>query len=1378
MPANLNTYSISAITNAVQPLLNEQPDSIVTQLLTSSDRTIAADTLNATMSSLFPDAAPLISDPQEREIRRDRSDLAWQTMLLQVTTNAAVSRPAETKPYLSMLFHPESGPDGIAFNDDLRKAIQENNTQTLATMYDDHLQALEPYTAEELQDLTDDQLVENFSKLYALYMAAQSAAQLLAAGNTDEMYSLLSGDSAELVKTLVKDLAMFAALISRFEMICHPYYEQVDTEALMADSSISRKATTALTTLEKDSKDAWFFQQAQTRADHAFDLQLVRQLQNSDFDFSSAKIYDLSQKEYHLNTATGNRCGEAFRQGKALVCRDAQGHVIALRPDKEGFVETNPKVLLSDAVHATLSAQVAALTELATGSVADPFWLLTGSSQYRDIKNALTAHAQLMQTIGDPPREEELGPLFRSLEQLSHAADQYLNSKDPSITKDMTFQRYMQEKGNALGLNEREKARLEAAFKSRELARQTHDTVSLSRNMGYKNEQILSADHIFYQGLIRKHAQLEQKLDGYMLDPKNTAAAAQIDRIMSDPKFYSSDYRIRPAGMSELETVLWEMQRVTELMDDAETLMGLRPQARTLDKKEAARINSSKKFKEQDPAEMSVEQLQNQLYSKMQDQAMKNAQARAKSIPEPQPEPQPQMQMQPAEAAAPSRAPRSAVINPDNPFEMNYYAKSSEFVEDQALFESELLRCNSSAEVRNHLQEHPQMRKDTKRHLEHRANCLEVIEELEENTTYHPPLSRYTVYKDGEEVNKEPEIGDTIMLHGVHERRSQSTWNGCWSVSLVSQLEYRGVKLPQEVVRSYRPGEEEGDVDAEDYYKDRKQAVASFSGLTARLMPNAILMQTALVPKTGAEKNKELMRHIIFNALTKCNSPVSLCAGGHYLTVVGMGQDCVYVKNPMHFFGSDPEKVEMWTLDDLIKKGRGSIEMNWFHDVKPSLGGSIEEGAEWSKDGVFYGNGRAHSSYRDEINDPVKPHERVVQSKFVARIPGQAFDGEAPGYQVCMFKPVNLRYKRIPGSQYNADALEKMQDELLDYYNDEQLLIPNEVKLTLQEASKLRRGDYKDNPHEGMLNLAGKYLDAMDKMKQLHPGLADPEKEQPKENVKNLYNTLTNQLGQIRKAVMDMQQADYKVKIGGKDIEMTYGNEEKRNEKSLNANQYNERRKLYFGFREGFAGALYYHVANSFELEDRQWIQYLKPDTAKNEIQKIEQGEAINTMITDMYDIAKKYTYYTGDSYYNYKAFLQNKLGQPAYDRFGERVTKFNKYPSLDNASEAEIRERLNALETEKEQVYKDANLNPEHYDKMPAKYSTQRMKDRCRLTCFEKLRLDVRSGNTEGVYNHYLQYEQKIAQKNAQPVQQPIHQNAVPEKEQQNPEMKNIPKA
>lgn len=1328
MPANLNTYSISAIRNAVKPLMNENTDSILAQLRDNSDRAIAADKLNTTISTLFPIDPPLISLPGEQQSRRERSELAWQAMLLQVTETTAIDRPAGTKPYLYMLFRPESNPDNAASNDELRKAIQENNPQTLASMYDDYLQALEDYTAEELQDLSDARLVDNFSKLYALYMAAQSAVQLLSADDTDEMYSLLSGDSVQRIKTLVKDLPLFASLISRFEMICHPYYEQVDTENLIADSNIALKASSALTTLEKNSKDAWFFQQAQARANHDFDLQLVRQLKNSDFDFSSAKIYDLSQKEYRLNATSGNRCSEAFRQGKALVCRDAQGHVIALRPDKEGFVETNPRVLLSNAVHNSLGAQVTSLVELATGSVADPFWMLTGSSQYRDMKNALTAHAQLIQTIGNPPRDEDLDPLFRSLEKLNDAARQYLKAKDPSITKDMTFQRYMQEKGNDQGMNEREKARLEAAFKSLELVRQTHDTISLSRNMGYKNQPFLSADQIFYQGLIRKHAQLEQKLDSYMLDPENTEAAAQINQIMSNPNFYSSDYRVRPAGMSELETVLWEMQRVTELIDDAETLMGLRPQDRALDQKEAARINSSKKFKEQDPADLSVEQLQNQLFSKMQEQATKNAQARI----------------------VPARAPISSLVHPDHPFEMNYHAKSSEFVQDKELFESNMLRCNSSAEVRQHLQKHPKMRKDTRRHLEHRANCLEVIEELEENSTYHPPLTSYTVYNNGQEVQKEPEIGDTIMLHGVHERRSQSTWNGCWSVSLVSQLEYRGVKLPQEVVRSYRPGEEEGDVDAEEYYQDRKQAVASFSGLTARLMPNAIMMQTALSPNQGVETNKIRLRHIIFDALTKCNSPVSLCAGGHYLTVVGMGQDCVYVKNPMHFFGSDPEKVEMWTFDDLFKKGKGSIELNWFRDVKPSLGGSIEDTMEWSQDGVFYANGRAYSNHRDEINDPLMPHERVLQSKFVAKISGRGMNGEELGYQACMFEPIKLRYKRIPGSQYNDDAMATMQDELLEYYTDKALLIPDEVKTVLLESSKLRNGDYKKNPDEGMLNLADKYLDAMDKMKQLHPGLADPSQAQPDKNVQNLYNTLTQQLRQIRKAVMDVQQADYKAKIGGKDLDMTYGNEPQRNERYLNEKQYKDRRNLYFAFREGFAGALYYHAANSFELEDRQWIQCLKPATAKNEIRKIERGEAFNHMLGDMYDLAKKYSYYTSSAYYKYKAFLLNKLGEKAYDQNGALVTTFNKYDSLENATKEELTQRLDALEKEKAQVYKDANLKNEHYDKMLPKFASQRMKDRCRLEAFENVRLAVRSGNTEGVYNRYLQYVQKVVQKDA----------------------------
>ena len=307
----------------------------------------------------------------------------------------------------------------------------------------------------------------------------------------------------------------------------------------------------------------WHWPQIKGVQHVVFDLQLVRQLEQSGFEHSTAKFYDLQQNEYRPGSSSGKSCADALRQGKHLICRNAQGKVIALRPDADKFVETNLQVVLSNAVRDVLTTRANELMALATGSKADPFWLMTGSSQYRDLKNALTSYTQTRQTISDPPKDEELDALAGSLEYLSGAAEHYLQHKDPSITANMTFERYMQERGNAAGMNEREKIRLQAAFAARDLARDIHSTVSFSRELGYKNTQALSADHVFYQGLLRKHAQLEARLDDYLSDPDT---AERISQVMSDLDFYQNKSSSRPADLDEIGTLLWEMQQVTELI--------------------------------------------------------------------------------------------------------------------------------------------------------------------------------------------------------------------------------------------------------------------------------------------------------------------------------------------------------------------------------------------------------------------------------------------------------------------------------------------------------------------------------------------------------------------------------------------------------------------------------------------------------------------------------------------------------------------------------------------------------------------------------------------------------------------------------------------
>lgn len=278
-----------------------------------------------------------------------------------------------------------------------------------------------------------------------------------------------------------------------------------------------------------------------------------------------------------------------------------------------------------------------------------------------------------------------------------------------------------------------------------------------------------------------------------------------------------------------------------------------------------------------------------------------------------------------------------------------------------------------------------------------------------------------------------------------------------------------------------------------------------------------------------------------------------------------------------------------------------------------------------------------------------------------------------------------------------------------------------------------------------------------------------------------LQELLVAQLGQIRTAVMDMQQANYKFMVGSPDVDITHGNEETR-PSGLSETAYAERRQAYFDLKKGLAGMIYYHAAKDYALEDRQWIEHLKPKSAKKEIGRIENSDAFHSMVDEFYDSAKKYEYYTGNRYYNYKAFLDNKLGNPMVGKDGAPMTTVPKFPSLANISPEEATRRLDALMQERAQLFRSAQLNRNAYENTPASQLPQRTADRERILCLKDLRISVRDGNTTGLFTRYLQHQNKIIQKNAQlnPQEQPQNEGPMLNQEapqvKQNPEARNIP--
>ena len=627
--------------------------------------------------------------------------------------------------------------------------------------------------------------------------------------------------------------------------------------------------------------------------------------------------------------------------------------------------------------------------------------------------------------------------------------------------------------------------------------------------------------------------------------------------------------------------------------------------------------------------------------------------------------------------------------------------------------------------------------------LEHRIECLKMIEEQERSGSFHPPKTGYIALRDGKPVEGEPKFGDKIMLPGVRQRRNQNTLNGCWSVSLSTQLGYRGVKLEQERIRGYRPDNREaeatGTSDNDQFYRNRKQMMSECTGLVSKMLPNSVMIRMqfgwrGMGPEQIEEMKKDF-RDAVHHALTKDNSPLSICAGGHYLTIVGMKGDKFYVKNPMHLLGGDPETIETWTLDDFMKKAKTNMEFYWTADITPSLGGSVEPlDRKWFTDGIFYGNGQAYSTSR---NDSAEPLNDAVKG-----IAGSVKWGNS-NHQVTVFQARNMKYNRLPGGCYNADALEVMEKELDAFYNPglggKRKKLPNWVGEVRMQMGELRDKNNKENPHDKMLDLAETYLKALEEVRKAR-------ETDPSEQMQNLERTLSRQLNQVRRAVFDAMEADYKSCIGDHEEMITYGNREVC-PKGMRTGNFEKSRQNFLGMERGFSGMVYFHQAKSYGPEDKNWIVAMRPTAAEQGIAKIKNSEALHNLMEEIHDNAL-----FADNYDAYQEFLSRKAGnkpKKVSKTLEDKIKTFK-----ETLTQEEAKKKLEELPKEKASRIAKAGFTREEADRTSASDIAKCMKSASRL------RIAARSGKTDVLFNRYLEHLSKVNAKNkAEQSKETVHE-------------------
>ncbi|MBR6315701.1 MAG: hypothetical protein IKR58_01715 [Lachnospiraceae bacterium] len=236
--------------------------------------------------------------------------------------------------------------------------------------------------------------------------------------------------------------------------------------------------------------------------------------------------------------------------------------------------------------------------------------------------------------------------------------------------------------------------------------------------------------------------------------------------------------------------------------------------------------------------------------------------------------------------------------------------------------------------------------------------------------------------------------GRSAFLPDVHLNEFQTSPNGCWSVSMMLQLQAKGIKFSQEEIRDFRPSHENG-ADARktlqegSQKEDKKrrsmaaktdQAYHSNQGNNYLEMGDAIVSMApdsmihevsytgydAQIRQLGISRTQYIdnvtndLQKTILHAIKEDRSPVSFLKGGHYLTITGIDKDNnVTLKDSQPGYGRGPDDDIKMPLRQLVSRMIGrQIQVSWLGDINLSKDGKTLYGipskyAEMNPDGTI-----------------------------------------------------------------------------------------------------------------------------------------------------------------------------------------------------------------------------------------------------------------------------------------------------------------------------------------------------------------------------------------------------------------------------------------
>lgn len=279
---------------------------------------------------------------------------------------------------------------------------------------------------------------------------------------------------------------------------------------------------------------------------------------------------------------------------------------------------------------------------------------------------------------------------------------------------------------------------------------------------------------------------------------------------------------------------------------------------------------------------------------------------------------------------------------------------------------------------------------DGKDYLAHRMTELKTIHDLEAESV------------PGKAPHVEAAKDGSIVLPAV-QSATQNSDRGCWSVSLATQLQYRGVALDQKTIRAFRPDTEFFDErDVAFANSDEANYLENYTELVQDVLPDTAVNCFAFDASEKAEDAEKYLRACVDRALVKDNAPLSIVFNGHYRTIYGIQKDPNgdAEKDVLLFHDPSDSDIHRVTVKEFVDlcdrhiaarsenyqtdpdyKPAYQFSVSWLQDLHMNEKGEL--GGELQNLGISYENGKLNCAKPEVMRMSGDKLQTICSGKLV-----------------------------------------------------------------------------------------------------------------------------------------------------------------------------------------------------------------------------------------------------------------------------------------------------------------------------------------------------------------------------------------------------------